>query len=108
VSLDTNLPQLPDASHPIARDRENGAVQVVDADWYPVLKAMFDLLVEIKAEVLATSTVAAIGSASPAGRLKYVSNGRKVGEGVGAGTGTLAYSDSVAWRRVADDSTVAA
>jgi hypothetical protein len=108
VSLDTNLPQLPDSSHPIARDRETGSPSVVDADWYPFFKACFDLLVEIKAEVLATTTVAAIGSASPAGRLKYVSNGRKVGEGVGAGTGTLAYSDGSFWRRVGDDTTVAA
>ena len=47
-------------------------------------------------------------TASQVGRLRFVSNGRKVGEGVGAGTGTLAYCDGVAWRRVGDDTTVAA
>lgn len=38
----------------------------------------------------------------------YVTNGRKMGEGVGAGTGVMAYSDGVAWRRYSDDTTVAA
>lgn len=42
------------------------------------------------------------------GRLIFVTNGRKVGEGVGAGTGVLAYDDGVAWRRTSDDTTVAA
>lgn len=42
-----------------------------------------------------------------AGRLLFVTNGRKTGEGVGAGTGVLAYDDGVAWRRTADDTTVA-
>ncbi len=42
-----------------------------------------------------------------AGRLLFVTDGRKVGEGVGAGTGTPAYDDAVAWRRTGDDTTVA-
>ncbi len=41
------------------------------------------------------------------GRLFFVTDGRKVGEGVGAGTGTPAYDDGVAWRRTGDDTTVA-
>lgn len=41
------------------------------------------------------------------GSLIYVSDGRKDGEGAGLGTGVLAYSDGVAWRRASDDSTVA-
>jgi hypothetical protein len=108
VSLDTNLPQLPDSSHPIARDRETGNPSVVDADWYPVLKALLDLGVEIKAEMGTHSTVANLGSASPAGRQKYATNGRKVGEGAGAGTGIPVYSDGTAWRRYGDDTTAAA
>lgn len=43
-----------------------------------------------------------------AGSQTYASNGRKVGEGVGAGTGTSVYYDGTAWRRTGDDTTVAA
>jgi len=57
---------------------------------------------------VAVSTVAALPAAGQAGRLLFASDGRKVGEGVGAGTGVLVYDDGVAWRRTADDSTVAA
>lgn len=42
------------------------------------------------------------------GRWRFVTNGRKVGEGAGAGTGVMAYDDGVAWRRPSDDTTVAA
>lgn len=59
---------------------------------------------------VANSTVAALPapSATFKGRLRFVTNGRKVGEGAGAGTGTLVYDDGTAWRRVADDTTVVA
>lgn len=53
-------------------------------------------------------TVAGLPAASSAGRVAFATDGRKVGEGVGAGTGTLVYDDGVAWRRTADDTTVAA
>ncbi len=42
-----------------------------------------------------------------AGRLRFVTDGRKIGEGAGAGTGVPAYDDGVAFRRTSDDSTVA-
>lgn len=60
--------------------------------------------------IILISTVATLPAPSAAnrGRLRFVSNGRKVGEGAGAGTGTVAYDDGVAWRRVGDDTTVAA
>lgn len=45
-------------------------------------------------------------AAGQAGRMIFVTDGRKTGEGAGAGTGTPAYDDGVAWRRTADDSTV--
>jgi hypothetical protein len=51
---------------------------------------------------------ASLPVAGQPGRMVFVTNGRKVGEGVGAGTGTPAYDDGVAWRRTADDTTVAA
>jgi len=41
------------------------------------------------------------------GRWRFVTDGRKLGEGVGVGTGTPAYDDGVAWRRTSDDTTVA-
>jgi len=41
------------------------------------------------------------------GRLRFVTDGRKTGEGVGAGTGVPAYDDGVAFRRYSDDTTVA-
>ncbi len=46
-------------------------------------------------------------AAGQAGRLRFVTDGRKIGEGVGAGTGVLTYDDGVAFRRSSDDSTVA-
>lgn len=41
------------------------------------------------------------------GRFFFVTDGRKTGEGGGAGTGTPAYDDGVAFRRTSDDTTVA-
>ena len=40
------------------------------------------------------------------GRLRFVVDGRKIGEVSGAGTGVLAYDDGGAWRRTGDDTTV--
>lgn len=42
-----------------------------------------------------------------AGRFFFVTDGRKIGEGVGAGTGVPVYDDGVAFRRTSDDTTVA-
>jgi len=42
-----------------------------------------------------------------AGRWRFVTDGRKVGEGVGAGTGVPAYDDGLAWNRTSDDTAVA-
>ena len=42
-----------------------------------------------------------------AGQQIYISNGRKVGEGTGAGTGVVAYYSNAAWRRPSDDTAVA-
>ena len=50
---------------------------------------------------------ASLPTPGQAGRLRFVTDGRKTGEGVGAGTGTPAYDDGVAWRRTSDDTTVA-
>jgi len=43
------------------------------------------------------------------GDLYFVTNGRKVGEGVGAGTGVIVYWNSTTshWLRITDDSIVA-
>lgn len=50
---------------------------------------------------------ASLDTPGQAGRMVFVTDGRKVGEGVGAGTGTPAYDDGTAWRRTGDDTTVA-
>lgn len=40
---------------------------------------------------------AALPTPGQPGRLIFVSNGRKVGEGAGTGTGVLCYDDGVNW-----------
>jgi hypothetical protein len=50
---------------------------------------------------------AALPTAGQPGRLRFVTNGRKVGEGGGAGTGVLAYDDGTDWFRSSDDTPVA-
>lgn len=62
---------------------------------------------------LLQATVAALPhSAVESGARAWVTDGRKTGEGVGAGTGCLAYADNIAgvvtWRRISDDTQVAA
>lgn len=54
-----------------------------------------------------TATVAGL-PAGTLGQVYYATNGRKTGEGVGAGTGVLVYKDATNWRRVDDGTTVAA
>lgn len=55
-----------------------------------------------------STTVAGLPAAGQAGRIQFCTNGRKVGEGVGAGTGVLVYDDGVAWRTCDTSTTVAA
>ena len=56
---------------------------------------------------LASYTVAAL-PAGTAGDTAYASNGRKNGEGAGAGTGVLVFKDGTAWRACDTGATVAA
>ena len=62
--------------------------------------------------VIATTsyTVAALPSASsvPVGSHAFVTNGRKAGEGPGAGTGVPVWSDGVKWRTYYDNTEVQA
>lgn len=52
-------------------------------------------------------TFANLPAAGQAGRIRFVTDGRKVGEVPGAGTGVLAYDDGGAsWRRPSDDTAV--
>lgn len=54
-------------------------------------------------------TVAGLPAATySSGLVAFASNGRKVGEGAGAGTGVLVVSDGTVWRRLSDDTAVAA
>ncbi len=52
-------------------------------------------------------TVALLSTPGHAGRLRFATDGRKVGEGPGAGTGVVVYADGGAsWRRLSDDTAV--
>lgn len=55
-----------------------------------------------------TVTFVNLPAPGQSGRMFFVSDGRKVGEGVGAGTGVPVYDDGGAsWRRFSDDTAVA-
>ncbi|MGE7419139.1 hypothetical protein, partial [Methylobacterium tarhaniae] len=56
---------------------------------------------------LPSFTVATL-PAGGAGRMVFVSNARKLGEAAGSGTGVAAYHSNSNWRRLSDDSPVAA
>lgn len=62
--------------------------------------------VEVAASVPAVA-FADLPAAGQPGRERLVTNGRKTGEGAGAGTGVLAYDDGTNWLRTADDTVVA-
>ena len=51
---------------------------------------------------------AQLPAAGQPGRLVFVTNGRKVGEGAGNGTGVPAYDDGTNWYRTSDDTPVSA
>ncbi len=52
-------------------------------------------------------TVANLPTIGQAGRMRFATDGRKVGEGPGAGTGVIVYDDGGAsWRRPSDDTAV--
>ena len=52
-------------------------------------------------------TVALLPTPGQAGRLRFATDGRKMGEGPGVGTGVPVYDDGGAsWRRPSDDTAV--
>ncbi len=75
-----------------------------------IAKRLRDLETAQRAEIaggLDAIVFANLSTPGQPGRMVFVTDGRKTGEGVGVGTGTPAYDDGVAWRRTSDDSTVA-
>ena len=56
---------------------------------------------------LAPYAVASLPSAGFNGAMAFASNGRKVGEASGAGTGVVVAYSNGAWRRLSDDTAVA-
>lgn len=56
---------------------------------------------------LGTFAVASLPSNPNNGQTAYASNGRKVGEGAGAGTGVPVYYSNGAWRVYSTDAVVA-
>lgn len=77
----------------------------------PILERIRALEARERAEVaggVESVTFANLPAAGQTGRLRFVTDGRKLGEGVGLGTGVLVYDDGGAsWRRTADDTAVA-
>lgn len=52
-------------------------------------------------------TVANLPIIGQPGRMRFATDGRKVGEGPGVGTGVIVYDDGGAsWRRLSDDTAV--
>lgn len=60
------------------------------------------------APVAPSYTVANLPSSASAGQIAYATNGRKNGEGSGAGTGVLCFRDGSAWRACDTGATAAA
>jgi hypothetical protein len=58
--------------------------------------------------VLPKATVAVLGSAGVEGQVAYATNGRKTGEGSGAGTGVPVYFSNGEWRVYSTDAQVQA
>ena len=69
--------------------------------WFSILWGLFG------AGNLGAFTVAALPAAVNNGQTAYASNGRKVGEGSGAGTGVPVYYSNGAWRVYSTDAAVA-
>lgn len=67
-------------------------------------------LAELREALLIVSTVAALPSYSGqyAGLIAYASDGRRSGEGVGAGSGCPVYFDGSNWRTFYDNTVAAA
>lgn len=56
--------------------------------------------------ILPQATVAALGSNGVEGQIAYATNGRKTGEGSGAGTGVPVYFSQGVWRVYSNDAQV--
>lgn len=81
---------------------DNGAIGAI-------IKRLRTLESNTRAEVaggVVSVLFAALPTPGQPGRILYVSNGRKVGEGAGAGTGTMAYDDGNDWIHFATDTPV--
>lgn len=66
-----------------------------------------DVVTSARHPVLRSYTVATLPAAND-GEIVFASNGRKTGEGAGAGTGVPVYRDGGTWFRYADDTAVVA
>jgi hypothetical protein len=106
------LPRLT-ASVAIA-DATGRALREFTRFWDAICTAIEEQTVNIDGSVpmtgpltLASYTVATLPAVG-AGQVAYASNGRKNGEGGGAGTGVMVFSDATAWRACDTGATVAA
>jgi hypothetical protein len=90
------------ASAGVALNEANRAVDVVNL-------SNSNVVTQQTATAISSYTVANLPTAGiGAGQLAYASNGRKNGEGAGAGTGVMVFRDGTAWRACDTGATVAA
>ena len=88
---------------------ERGAVVIITAiSMLMVMASQFVL--KVSWEVILTPVTYAVAAlpTGTAGAMVFASDGRKAGEGAGAGTGVLTVYSNGAWRRLSDDSAVVA
>lgn len=71
-------------------------------------KDIDSLLAWMKAPMLPQFVVASLPGTTTEGQLAYATNGRKVGEGAGSGTGVPVYWSTGSWRVYSTDAAVAA
>jgi len=77
--------------------------------WFRDVRTAVNALIALFAGgMLLNSYVVASLPAGTEGALAYATNGRKVGEGAGAGTGVPVYWSTGSWRVYSTDATVAA
>ncbi len=84
-------------------------MSVEESALQPIIRRLRVLESNTRAEVAGGVTsvlFAALPTPGQPGRILYVSNGRKIGEGAGTGTGTMAYDDGSNWIHFATDTPV--
>lgn len=89
------VPTLGDAKDPVNASTINRMMRTIEM----TMRKMISMgKVKVTTATLDPLTVAALPVRVLPGTIAYASNGRKNGEGAGAGTGVLVFHDGTAWR----------